>query len=502
MVIANKKIKSKIRKIYPKEGKILSNVDTFSNDSFVLNFLEKLRKYLDNVLLVERNSKILVAVSGGIDSITLLDSLFILSTKCGFQLGIAHLNHLIRGDEAIKDEDFVVNLSKKYGLPFWGQRIDVGELARIHSLSIEHAGRQARYDFLKRAAQSFGANYIATAHTLDDQAETILLNLIRGCGIRGLQGIAEKKSLGRELMLLRPFFHFKKSELLNYAERRNLKWKEDSTNNMLVYSRNKIRQVLIPLLEREFNPNIVEVLARTSDLAKSVQRHVNNTIRDLFDSNVDCINTDECKLDITKMKHYDNFIVGEMIQDIISEKFGIPPISYQKIDSIRKLFVAESGKSIRIAKNLIVLKDRGSLYFIRNYNRENGIVKGSKIGKFLWNNKLIKFYEVPLSEFVPMDDPKVEFFDFDKIPEDIIIRSWNEGDRFVPLGIKTPVKLSDFLINEKIPLHLKGNIPILVGNDEIIWVCGLRISEKFKVTKRTRRILKGEIIELAEDTRW
>lgn len=500
--IANKRIKSKIWKIYPKEGKTLSKVVGFSNYSFVLGFLEKLQKFLVNDLLVEPNSKILVAVSGGVDSVTLLDSLFMLVPKCGFQLGVAHLNHLIRREEANKDEDFVVNLSKEYGLPFWGQRIDVGEFAKVHSLSIEHAGREVRYDFLRRAAQSFGANYIATAHTLDDQAETILLNLIRGSGIRGLQGIAERKSLGRGLTLIRPFSYFKKSELMSYAEHRNLKWREDATNSMLIYNRNKVRYVLIPLLEREFNPNIAEVLSRTSDIAKSVQKLVDSAIRDLLDNYVDYINADECKLDILKIKHYDSFIIGEMIQNIISENFGIPPISYQKVDSICKLFTSESGKSIQIARNLIVFKDRDSLYFVRNYNKENQIIRGSKIGEFLWKNRLIKFDEVPLSEFVPMNDPRIEFFDFDKIPENITIRSWSEGDRFIPLGIKTSVKLSDFLINEKIPLHSKSNIPIVVGDDEIIWVCGLRISEKFKVTKRTRRLLKGEIIELVGDTQW
>lgn len=472
----------------------------FSNDSFVLGFLEKLQRLLANVLLVEPNSKILVAVSGGVDSVTLLDSLFMLGAKFGFQLGIAHLNHLLRGDEANRDEDFVVSLSRKYGLPFWGQRIDVKEFAKVHSLSIEHAGREVRYDFLERAAQSFGANYIATAHTLDDQAETILLNLIRGSGIRGLQGIAERKSLGRGLTLLRPFFSFKKSELLKYAEHRNLKWREDATNNILVYSRNKVRQVLIPLLEREFNPNIVEILSRISEIAKSVQKLVNRAISDLLDNYVDYISADECRLDTLKIKHYDSFIIGEMIQNIISENFGIPPISYQKVDSIYKLLASESGRSIQIARNITVFKDRDSLYFVRNYNRENQITSGSKIGKFLWNNRLIKFNEVPLSEFVAINDPKVEFFDFDKIPENITIRSWSEGDRFIPLGMKTPVKLSDFLINEKIPLHTKHSVPIVVGNGEIIWVCGLRISEKFKVTKRTRRVLKGEIMELAGDT--
>lgn len=497
----NKKVKSKIWRIYPKEGKAISKVAGFSNDSFVLAFLEKLQKFLLNVLLVEPNSKILVAVSGGVDSVTLLDALFMLVHRYGFQLGVAHLNHLLRSEEANKDEDFVVNLSKEYGLPFWGQRIDVGEFAKIHSLGIEHAGREVRYDFLKRAAQSFGANYIATAHTLDDQAETILLNLIRGSGIRGLQGIAERKSLGRGLTLLRPFFYFKKSELINYAEHRNLKWREDATNSMLVYNRNKIRHMLIPLLEREFNPNIAEVLSRTSVIAKSVQKLVDSAIRDLLDNCVDCISADECKLDTLKIKHYDSFIIGEIIQNIISENFGIPYISYQKVDSICKLFASESGKSIQITKNLTVFKDRDSLYFVRNYNGEDQITKGSKVGKLLWNNRLMKFEEVPLSEFVPTNDPKIEFFDFDKIPENITVRSWREGDRFIPLGIKTSVKLSDFLINEKIPLHSKSNIPIVVGDDEIIWVCGLRISEKFKVTKRTRRVLKGEIIELG-DTQW
>ncbi len=494
--ISSKKIKSKIRKIVPEVGKNPPKVSILPKDSLVINFLDKLQKYLDSVLLIEQDSKILVAVSGGLDSVTLLDSLFIISTKRNYKLAIGHLNHTLRGEEANQDEEFVVNLSKEYCLPFLGQRIDVGEFAKAHSLSIEQAARELRYDFLQRACQSFGANYIATAHTLDDQAETILLNLIRGTGIRGLQGIAEKKSLGKGFVLIRPFFNFKREEILNYAEHRNLKWREDTTNLMLAYTRNKIRHLLIPLLEREFNPNIVEILSRTSELAKKNQKLIKNIISKLIDDYVEVINPDECKLDISKLKYYDSFIVGELVQEVILEKFNLPTINYKNIDSIRKLFSAESGTNIQIMKNLIVFKDRDSLYFVRNYNKENHNVKGSKTGRFIWNDNLIKFCEVPLSEFSRIEDPNVEFFDFEKVPEEIVIRTWNNGDRFVPLGLKNSVKLSDFLVNQKIPLHFKSKVPIVVGNDEIIWVCGFRISSKYKVTKQTKRVLKGEITRL------
>ncbi len=460
-------------------------------------FIQKLLNHLKQDLLVEPNSKILVAVSGGVDSISLLDALYNLKFFFPFEIAIAHMNHMLRGEESDDDELFVKELAKKYGLLMFLQKKNVKKFAESNSLNLEEAARILRYDFLKRAAQSFSAKYISTGHNANDQAETVLFRLFRGSGISGLQGITRKYEIAKDLFLIRPFLIFSRAEIENYAKFRNLIWREDSSNLSMEFIRNKIRRKLIPYLQKEYNPNIVENINQTALIAQSVLKIVSNYVKDLYEQFVFQRNSTEVELSLNGIQHYDDFLISELLQEIFRRNFG-SILTFKKIEQIKKLFKASSGKILTIQKDLFAFKNRDRIILLRKdfLKPKSGEIVVKKVSHFIWNDFFIEFVEVPKTEFAIVDNPNIEYFDFDKISEQIQVRSWKESDRFVPLGMNKKVKLSDFFINQKISLIMKSKFPIFVSNEEIFWVGGLRISDKFKVTKRTKRVLKGVIKKL------
>lgn len=484
--------KEKIIKIFPKTKSETTSIGFLGKLS--KDFIIKFRNNLLNSLLIEPKSRILIAVSGGVDSVSLLDAFFVLKNQLSLEIAIAHLNHKIRGKEAEEDELFVKSLAEKYSLPFFLQRIEVKDKAKKMSLSLEEAARVLRYDFLKRAGQSFSANYIATAHNLNDQAETVLLNIIRGTGIAGLRGIADKVEISKDMYLIRPFIIFTRNEIEEYAKERNLQWREDSTNKLLEYTRNKIRHKLIPLLEKEFNPQIVSNLSKLATISQISYKIINDYIKQVSDKFVFVKNRNEVYLDIENLRHFDSFIFPDLVQYIVNTYFN-HSLNFKQIDDLKNLLDAETGKYLVLSREIFVYKNRQKLCFIRKEKKveKDLVVKIPKIGHTFWNDYFIEFEEVPLEDFFISSDKSIEFFDYEKIGEEIIIRSWKDGDKFVPLGLRKAKKLSDFFIDEKLPLHKKEQIPIFETKGEIFWVGGLRISEKFKVTKNTKRILKGRI---------
>lgn len=485
----------KIIKIIPSEEQ---KKEKFPAPEILRNsFIQKLLNHLKQDLLVEPNSKILVAVSGGVDSISLLDALYNLKFFFPFEIAIAHMNHMLRGEESTEDELFVKEIAEKYGLLLFLQKKNVKKFAESNSLNLEEAARILRYDFLKRAGQSFSAKYIATGHNANDQAETVLFRLFRGTGIAGLQGINRKFELSKDLYLIRPFLIFFRAEIETYAKFQNLKWREDSSNLSGKFVRNKIRRELIPYLQKEYNPNIVENLNQTALLAQSVQKIVSNFVKDLYEKFVFERNSIEVELSLQGLQLYDDFLISELLQEIFRKNFD-SILTFKKIEQLKKLFKASSGKILTIQKDVFAFKNRDKIIFLRKdfLKPQSDELVVKKVSHFIWNDLFIEFVEVPKSEFTIVDYPNIEYFDFDKISDQIRVRSWKESDRFVPLGMNKKVKLSDFFINQKISLIMKSRFPIFVSNEEIFWVGGLRISDKFKVTKRTKRVLKGIIKKL------
>ncbi len=497
---STRKQENKLKKIIPKStvGSVSQHIEL---DDFANRFIAQFDKVFRKDFLIEKNNKIVLAVSGGVDSVAMLDCFAIIAPKFGLNLAVAHINHKLRGIDSDLDEELVKNLAEKYGLPFFTQAIDVKELAQKTCQSIETTARNVRYDFLKKVAQSFDANYIATAHTCDDQAETILINLIKGTGIRGLRGIAKIIQINKNLYLIRPLLSFPKSTLIEYAKHRNLQWREDKSNFSLDYFRNKIRHELLPLIKKNYNPNIVELLVKTSELAQAYHNYIKPIVEHILKESTKIISPNEIRIEIPKVVNYEPFLVGELIQEVFTSFLKKPPISFQKIENIRKLFHAQTGKVQQILSNLIAYKDREYIYLIDKSTKQIQILADvPKLGRYLWNSStLIILEEVEKDDFELNENPNIEYFDYDKIQERITIRSWETGDRFVPLGMKKSIKLSDFFVNQKVPKHLKERIPVLVSRGEIFWVGGYRISEKYKVTRKSKRIIRGRIIKIEQN---
>lgn len=486
---------NKIRKIYPNKESSFEAINIKIEDEFVKNFLARLSSFLQQKLFVNYGKKIVIGVSGGIDSIVLLDALSILSKKNGYTLAVAHLNHQIRSTEAHEDEKFVVSLANSYGWLCYVHKVNVPHLARQKKVNLENFARQARYDFFRRVCQSFNSDFIATAHTMDDQAETVLLNLIRGTGIRGLRGIDARRKISSKTTLIRPLLIFRRDEIVEYTHRRNLKWREDSTNLLEEYSRNKIRLQLLPLLKESFNPQIVRTLARTSEIAKSYQKIISHHIENIYEKCTVQSNPSEIEVRVSLVQHLEKYVVTELFQEILSRNFDLV-LSYEKIESIFDLIFAESGKGFFLTQDIFVYKDRENLFIVKQDSKTSFEITTQKVGKVLIGKYMIELNKVPKEDFVKLPSKEIEFFDFDKVPDQVTFRFWREGDKFIPIGMKSDIKVSDLFVNLKIPLHQKKQIPLMIGNDDVIWVCGVRINEKYKVTPRTNQLLCGKITQI------
>ncbi|MGQ9818375.1 MAG: tRNA lysidine(34) synthetase TilS [Candidatus Kapaibacteriales bacterium] len=492
-MIREKKNSKKIRKIYPSKENSFKATGEKVVDEYVDNFLSRLLTFLQQKLFVDCERKIVIGVSGGVDSVVLLDALSLLSRRTNYNLAVAHLNHQIRGTEAEEDEKFVISLANYYGWLCYVQKVNIPYLAKQQKINLENLARSIRYDFFRRVCQSFNCAFIATAHTMDDQAETLLLNLIRGTGVRGLRGIDAKRKINEKTTLIRPLLIFQKDEVIQYAHHRNLKWREDLTNLLETYTRNKIRRKLIPLLKESFNPRIVKTLSRTSEIAKSYQKIISHFIESTYNKCVFRRNSGEIEVRISLLQHLEKYVVTELFQEILYRNFELI-LNYEKIEPIIDLIFAESGKGFLMTQDIVTYKDRDKIFIVKQDFKSANEILSSKVGKVLIGKYLIELDKVPREDFVKIPSREIEFFDFDKIPEQVSFRFWRKGDKFSPLGMKSEMKVSDLFINLKIPLHQKHQIPLMIGNDEIIWVCGVQINEKYKVTPKTKQLLCGKIL--------
>ncbi|MCX8054424.1 MAG: tRNA lysidine(34) synthetase TilS [Ignavibacteria bacterium] len=487
-----KKHKIDVLTIYrlPK-SKSVTNIQ--KNNQTFLKFVQKVEHFLINDMLIDGASKIVLAVSGGVDSMTLLDVMAILAEKYQFKLAVAHFNHNLRGADSNKDLDFVKNEAKNYGIPFYFASGKVKKYAEKNSISIETAARVLRYNFFERVSRNFNADFVATAHTANDSVETFFINLFRGSGLTGLCGIPFRRQLIKDVLLIRPLIDFKKNELIEYANIRNIKWREDNSNSLLEYTRNKVRLDLIPKLENDFNPSIIDVINRTTRLIQSADRIIHNYVKKHLPDIIENVSSDSFCFNIPILSTFDKFVQGEMMQTAFLKYFRLSPPSLAKIDRILDLIDSETGAFFEITKSITVAKDRNHLVFFRNFEKKEINLIINKIGTYTINGYKINLQEVNKRQVKLSNSPNEEYLDFDLVPSLLYIRNWKDGDSFQPLGMQGTVKISDFLTNQKISFLERSKILVLCSKNDIIWVIGKRISEKYKIKEDTKRFLKIEL---------
>jgi len=473
------------------KSKSVTNIQ--KNNQTFLKFVQKVEHFLINDMLIDGASKIVLAVSGGVDSMTLLDVMAILAEKYQFKLAVAHFNHNLRGADSNKDLDFVKNEAKNYGIPFYFASGKVKKYAEKNSISIETAARVLRYNFFERVSRNFNADFVATAHTANDSVETFFINLFRGSGLTGLCGIPFRRQLIKDVLLIRPLIDFKKNELIEYANIRNIKWREDNSNSLLEYTRNKVRLDLIPKLENDFNPSIIDVINRTTRLIQSADRIIHNYVKKHLPDIIENVSSDSFCFNIPILSTFDKFVQGEMMQTAFLKYFRLSPPSLAKIDRILDLIDSETGAFFEITKSITVAKDRNHLVFFRNFEKKEINLIINKIGTYTINGYKINLQEVNKRQVKLSNSPNEEYLDFDLVPSLLYIRNWKDGDSFQPLGMQGTVKISDFLTNQKISFLERSKILVLCSKNDIIWVIGKRISEKYKIKEDTKRFLKIEL---------
>jgi len=402
--------------------------------------------------------------------------------SAGFNFGIAHCNFQLRGDESLSDQEFCNNLAGQLRVPFHTTSFDTLKHVEDQKISTQMAARELRYQWFEQVRQQSGYTVITLAHHQNDAIETILLNLTRGTGIAGLHGILPKNGT-----LVRPLLFLNRNEIQNIVDENHLTYVEDSSNSSVKYARNKIRLEVVPKL-KELNPALEHTfennLAHFRDLELFLEQQVAGLKKELF---IPIGNELHISLDGIKKLEPKRLLLFKLLQE-----YGF---NESTIDDLISALDKHSGKVFELPGYRLLL-DRGKLILTKqNQQPDTETMIGINDHEVNYGNyKLTVLHDD--SPLIIKDNPMAVSIDTGLLVYPLTLRSWQQGDHFYPLGMKATKKLSDFFIDQKVPLHEKKEIPLLVnGNDDIIWIGGYRLDERYKVSRKTKKVTIFELIK-------
>ncbi len=441
----------------------------------VKNFID----FIEKNALFNRDSNVLAAVSGGMDSVVMVHLL----KAAGYNFSVAHCNFQLRGDEALSDQQFVRDLAAKLDVPFRTIDFDTKKYAAEKKISIQMAARELRYQWFAELSQQSGYDVIALAHHQNDTIETILLNLTRGTGIAGLHGILPKNG-----SIVRPLMFLKRDDIQDIVKAENLQYVEDSSNSSTKYARNKIRLKVIPKL-KELNPALEDTfesnLKHFRDLEMLLEQKLDELRKEIL-----TFHGGDIHISIDKVKKLNPQFL--LLYSLLQE-YGF---NESTVEDIISSLDKHSGRVFGSTGYMLLL-DRDKLILAERHNPSSEVVSIDK------DQHQVKFNNYQLnmlhddSPLIIRDNPLSVSIDTDLLIYPLTLRHWSEGDHFHPLGMKTRQKLSDFFVHQKVPVHEKPQIPILVnGNDEIIWIGGYRPDNRYKVTAKTKKVTIFELFKL------
>ena len=455
-----------------------------------VDFIDKVKGTIRRFGLLTKGQTVLVALSGGPDSVALLHALVALESEFRLKLFAAHLNHKLRGKESDQDEKFAGDLASGLKVRFFSKRVDVKKEAKRKKLSIEEAAREVRYRYLEKLANQVKADRIAVGHQADDQAETFLMRLIRGAGSAGLSGIPPRRG-----KIIRPLIQIRRAEIEDFLKANRFPSRLDSSNYLSDYLRNRIRLSLLPKLEREFNPKIVETLNRTADILSIQQRYIQDTSERLLD----CLGETGkgvVTFDSRSLAHLDGCLQREMVRLCVKTLKGdVKQLSFEPVDRALELVrLRKSGRRVQLV-DTIWAEQSGVTFAVYRRERIRYSYPLELPGEVNLRDRGVKIKaEIlkteSLSEDLISRNPNVALLDWGKLKEPYCLRNRRRGDKFTPLGMKGTKSLADFLIDAKVPRYLRDEVPVLTAGGKIIWVVGHRISERHKVTGKTRKVLR------------
>ncbi|MDH4164197.1 MAG: tRNA lysidine(34) synthetase TilS [Nitrospirota bacterium] len=454
-----------------------------------LMLIDAVRETIKKHSLLSPGDRVVVAVSGGPDSVCLLSVLRELSRELDLTLQVAHVDHMFRGKESADDARFVADLANKLGLPSSIGQFDVPRYCRERGCSSQEGARKVRYGFLQQVAHDTGASRIATGHTADDQAETLLMRLIRGAGVAGLSGIPPVRD-----NVVRPLIEITRTQVLDYLRQQDLAYRVDPSNDQPVYTRNRIRLEVLPVLKR-LNPRIVETLALEAALLRDEDEAVEEHLRAIAEHAV-ARNDDVLALKREAFESLPAAFRRRLFRIVVNmTEADASSLSLGQVDdALAFLMTARTGRSLHLPRGLTVTREYDRFVFSTHQDPAAfahdlpvpGTLRAPEIGREI------------STEVVLPGDPGPErsnyrwqaSFDYDKIRPFLTIRSRRPGDWFRPAGMAgKSKKLQDFFVDEKVPLRKRGSIPLLCSGEDILWVVGLRTDERFLPGPETKKIV-------------
>lgn len=435
--------------------------------------------FVNEQRLFSKKDRILLALSGGVDSVVLAELLL----ELGYTFSVAHCNFHLRAEESNRDADFVIKWAERNGVELFVQDFDTYGYMQEKGISLEMAARELRYSWFENIMQENQFDYLLTAHHADDSAETFFINLLRGTGIAGLHGILPKNG-----NIIRPLLFATRKSILDYAESKNIQFVEDSTNSETKFLRNKIRHRVIPML-KEISPDFDSIIRKNIERLRDTETIFRSAIEKVKDEII-IREKENIKISIAELQSLHP--IGIYLYEILSD-YGF---NESVVNNVSMVLDAESGKRF-YSKTHCLLKDREYLliYPIEKDEKETNysidVEITSIIEPFKAKIEVLKelnFISVPKKANVAM-------LDMDLLNFPLELRHWKQGDSFVPFGMKKKKKLSDFFTANKYSLLDKERQWLLCSGNEIVWVVGKRIDDRFKISNSTKSVLKIEINE-------
>ncbi|MBQ3583020.1 MAG: tRNA lysidine(34) synthetase TilS [Alistipes sp.] len=438
--------------------------------------IDKFQEYVTREKLFTPKDKILLTVSGGVDSMVLMS----LCVNSGYTVGVAHCNFSLRGAESDEDEILVQEHARKYGIECYNRRFDtVGEMERTGE-SMEMAARRLRYTWFAELCEEHGYTVIAVAHHIDDSIETFFINLLRGTGLRGLTGIHQQ--VGR---VVRPLMFATRKEIVEYALHKHIPYREDSSNKTTKYLRNKIRLGLTPRI-REINPRFPFIMSRNIERLMAAQRFIDGAIDHIY---ADAVSDDGGIITINIDRITDADTREFVIYEILSSRFGFKG---DVVDGLCRALQNETTGRRFYSRSHVAYVDRGNIVVAEVSDEDSCQVSVKQSQQRAYCGNAVLYFEVVDVDSLPTYNvaDNVALLDADKVEFPLTLRRWSEGDTFIPFGMTGRKKVSDFLIDGKVSMAEKGRQFVLISGSEIAWLVGRRIADPFRITDQTERVLR------------
>lgn len=445
---------------------------------------QKFLKFIDDQSLINPGEKLLVGLSGGPDSVFLLHLLNKFRNRLKIEISAIHINHGLRGKDADEDENFCREYCLNRNINFESVKKNVKSFSKRNSFSIEEAGRILRYREFNKNLKRKRLDKIVTAHNANDNTETVLLNLIKGTGLDGISGIPVKRE-----NIIRPILCFTKEDILGYLNRNEISFRIDKSNEESNFERNYLRNKILPLIKERLNPSVDSAILISSENFRSIKDYILVNEKETF-KNIKKDSSGNLRIRIDDLMRAKKTLRGLLLKTLLERKLDIQIFS-NDLKKIFSLVNAQTGKQIELSGGIMVFREREDLKIIPGFHSpEDYEVKISIGGKTNTPSGELSIKECDRSSPVYSTNKNKEYISADAVSAEFTIRRWKKGDSFYPLGMRGSKKVSDFLNEQKVESSGKKNHLILLNENKVVWVIGLRIDDRFKITSSTQKIIE------------